>query len=638
MSSILGPLHANLSSRLGRRVTSIASAVLLTALYGQTAHATITGTVVDAADQSPIPGALVSIQASDVTVLADEQGEFEIPDTGEVDLVIVGAMKGYFNAGQLADDGAVDLVVELEAVPAEDNLAYVFTDPLTCGACHVDQYSEWLGSPMAQAGVNTWVYDIYNGLGTPGGMGGFVYLNDSVHAEENPESECSSCHQPETWAGEPFTALGDLANPTPGIAHGVACDLCHKIADVDDAKPNFPGIHPDSVTMTRPEDPGWAIQYGLLGDVDFVQGTDMRAAYQPQLGAAVCGTCHQDKNDHDADGDFEDEGGIISEPTYIEWLDSPYGDLESEQYADCVDCHMPATGASTACNQLPTLDRPDGDVRSHEVRGTTPEFLDNAVTMEMETAVVDGEIQVDVTITNDKTGHHVPTGVTIRNMILIVEATHAADGSPLTHTGDQLIHELGGVDGAPEDGYFGGMPGKLYAKINHDAEGNGPTFFTDAVGIISDTRIPALESDATQFTFSSDVGGEVDIHARLIYRRSWRVLLDAKGWVEDGHGEILEDVEAPHFGHLMEEATESESLPEEPDCPEPPCDDDTGGSDETDSTPEGTDTDTGGEGASQDGDDGCGCSADDGKAPILATSLFLLVGGLARRRQRTRGR
>ena len=39
-----------------------------------------------------------------------------------------------------------------------------------------------------------------------------------------------------------------------------------------------------------------------------------------------------------------------------------------------------------------------------------------------------GELVVEATITNDRTGHHVPTGVTVRNMILRVEARDADGG------------------------------------------------------------------------------------------------------------------------------------------------------------------------------------------------------------------
>ena len=45
---------------------------------------------------------------------------------------------------------------------------------------------------MALAGDNTWVYDLYDGTGTPGGSNGFVYTRDSRLAAHSPASECAS--------------------------------------------------------------------------------------------------------------------------------------------------------------------------------------------------------------------------------------------------------------------------------------------------------------------------------------------------------------------------------------------------------------------------------------------------------------
>ncbi|MCE7856571.1 MAG: hypothetical protein DYG97_08525 [Ignavibacteria bacterium CHB3] len=163
------------------------------------------------------------------------------------------------------------------------------------------------------------------------------------------------------------------------------------------------------------------------------------------------------------------------------------------------------------------------------------------------------EVNVEVTITNNNTGHHVPTGVTIRNMILLVEAFTKQDSTPLIYTGTQLVHELGGI-GDPAQGYYAGLPGKFYSKVNHDSSGNGPTFFTDATGIIFDNRIAALDTDTSSYSFEIPGGGvEYVVRARLIYRRSFRFLTDAKQWQYDGHNNPLEDVMPPYFGHLMEE-------------------------------------------------------------------------------------
>jgi MYXO-CTERM domain-containing protein len=363
--------------------------------------------------------------------------------------------------------------------------------------------------------------------------------------------------------------MGNRDEPTPGMLHGVSCDMCHSIADIDLSNPNFPGIFPDVVTLTRPENNGWVVMYGALGDVTYEQTGWMRAAYQPQLKSEVCAACHQDANDPNEDHSFDVDPlpplkpAIISEPTYVEWLDTRYADPEDELHAECVDCHMAATNAGAACDRV-TLGRPDGDVRSHRILGTTAEFLENALSVTMEADIVGDSVEVKVEITNDQTGHHVPTGVTIRNMILLVEASQASDGEPLEHTGSTVIHNLGGCEpssapgeclAAPDQGYYGGLPGRLYGKINISEAGGSPTFFTDAVAIVDDNRIAALATDTTNYSFAVPAdSGDLEVRARVIYRRSWRALVDGKDWQYDGHGNTLEDLEPPHFGHLMASA------------------------------------------------------------------------------------
>jgi hypothetical protein len=387
-------------------------------------------------------------------------------------------------------------------------------------------------------------------------MGGFVYTRDSVHAPSNPASECASCHQPEPWIQTPFSALEDIATLSDAARHGVSCEVCHKIAHIDESKVNFPGIFPGVVTVTRPAGPVFhQVQYGVLGDADYSFPELMRPSYQPQLRAEVCAACHQDKNDPDGDLDFEEENGVISEPTYLEWLASPYGNPASRSYRDCVDCHMPSYGANTVCSLLnPPLIRDPETIRHHRIEGTTPEYLESAVEMTLDAERTPDRIEATVVIRNTGTGHHVPTGVTIRNMILLVEAWSEPDGEALPYVGTQTIHDLGGI-GDPAQGYYAGLPGKFFAKVNHDAHGQGPVFFTDATGILFDNRIPPLAADTTRYAFAVPPGsGALHVRGRLIYRRSFRLLTDRKQWTEDGHGNQLADVSPPHFGHLMEQA------------------------------------------------------------------------------------
>ncbi|MBW2588891.1 MAG: MYXO-CTERM sorting domain-containing protein [Deltaproteobacteria bacterium] len=247
----------------------------------------------------------------------------------------------------------------------------------------------------------------------------------------------------------------------------------------------------------------------------------------------------------------------------------------------------------------------------------------------MEANTVGDSVEVEVEITNDRTGHHVPTGVTIRNMILLVEASQASDGEPLEHTGSTVIHNLGGCEpssapgeclAAPDQGYYGGLPGRLYGKINISDAGDSPTFFTDAVDIVSDNRIPALETDASNYTFAVPAeSGDIEVRARVIYRRSWRALVDGKDWQYDGHGNTLEDLEPPHFGHLMASAEKTLSTGSPiPDAGVPDAGEPDGG------TPDGG-TDEGSSG-------GCsvGTTPTPG-APLLA--LLFLAAFLTRRRR-----
>lgn len=526
--------------------------ILMLLFLVESNYSQVSGVVRNQMNLEPVPDAIVTLQTTNVRTTTASDGSFTLTDAIGENLVIVSAKKGYYNSSITVNSPASNVEILIELVPQDNNPNYNFKEPELCGNCHPDQLDQWTSSPMALAGTNKWVYDTYNGTGTPGGMGGFVYTRDSYHASSNPESECASCHQPEPWIQDPFSALEPIDSLSIGSMHGISCEVCHKIAHLDESKPNYPGIYPGVVTYTRPEVQSSQIQYGVLGDTDYNLFSLMRSSYQPQLTAVVCASCHQDKNDPDGDGEFEEENGIISEPTYLEWLNSPYSDPQSEYYATCVDCHMPTYGATTICSQI-NLQRDPNTIRGHKIEGTTPEFLENAVELNINPQQVGNMVTVEATITNNNTGHHVPTGVTIRNMILLIEAFTKQDSTPLNYTGNQVIHQLGGV-GDPELGYYAGLPGKFYAKVIHDSSGNWPTFFTDATGFVFDNRIPALVTDTSHYTFDlPGTGEEYIVRARLIYRRSFRSLVDAKQWEYDGHNNPLEDILPPYFGHLMEE-------------------------------------------------------------------------------------
>jgi hypothetical protein len=132
-------------------------------------------------------------------------------------------------------------------------------------------------------------------------------------------------------------------------------------------------------------------------------------------------------------------------------------------------------------------------------------------------------VVVDVSITNDKTGHHVPTDVPLRHLILVVEAT-GADGKPLA---------LGKGPALPEwTGDYAGQPGKAYAKILRDEwTGETPTAaYWRPVTIVEDNRLAAFATDSSRYTFEAPADGPVVVEARLLFRRAFQKLAEEKGW------------------------------------------------------------------------------------------------------------
>ncbi|MBI4821009.1 MAG: hypothetical protein HY791_32415 [Deltaproteobacteria bacterium] len=599
-------------------------AVCLSLLVATHAAAEVSGRVRVRGTLEPVAGARVSLQATDVETVTSAQGEFILDALGP-DLVIVAAHKGFYNGGLTTTTTAGPTQVEilLDRVSLEPDPDYELRAPWACAMmCHAEQLDQWMLSPMAKAGVNTWVYDLYDGTGTQGGLGGFVYRRDSEKADAAPASHCASCHQPALWLTDPGTALEPISqNPSDAVLHGVSCDLCHKVANVDETRLNTPGFYGDVVTLARPGG-GAEVQFGLLGDASFQRPSQMMPAYNPELGSELCAACHQDKNDPDLDGEFEESNGVVSEPTYFEWKSSSYGDPSSPKFRTCANCHMLPTGAPEACSVLGgTLTRPVLDVRAHDISGTTPYFLEHAVTLALTATAGTGRVDVEVRLTNDQAGHSVPTGMSIRNMILLVSVRSGS--REYESTEGPVVDDLGGV-GSPLEGNFAGRPGKLFGRVMADASGNGPVFFTDATSILWDNRIPALETDVTRYVFAVPDGGAVQVEARLIYRRAWRALTAAKGWTVTGFGEPLEDAIAPTFGHVMEEGSMQLSVPSLPDAGIADAD-----------PPESGASDAGAvDGARDEPPDerGCGCRGGHEPTPPL-TLLVLLLAIRARSRR-----
>lgn len=168
--------------------------------------------------------------------------------------------------------------------------------------------------------------------------------------------------------------------------------------------------------------------------------------------------------------------------------------------------------------------RPADQVHSHRMAGGyDEEFLQGALSLQASARLVAGRLWVTVDITNDGAGHHVPTDSPLRNLILLVEATNSA-GQPLDRRSGGLLPAWAGE--------YRGQPGRLFAKTLRDQwTGEMPTAaYWRPVEVAADTRIPALATRRSSFSFTPPADGSSEIHVRLLYRRAWPDLQAWKGW------------------------------------------------------------------------------------------------------------
>ena len=137
---------------------------------------------------------------------------------------------------------------------------------------------------------------------------------------------------------------------------------------------------------------------------------------------------------------------------------------------------------------------------------------------------------VEVRVTNENAGHHMPTDHPARNILLVVSATDD-EGRELEYAGDQRVPEWGGVGGDSND--YAGRPGKGYAKVLEEqwTEVSPTAAYWNPTVLREDTRIPAKTTDVTNYEFLvPSSSGEVVIETKLVFRRAFKSLAEQKGW------------------------------------------------------------------------------------------------------------
>ncbi len=462
---------------------------------------------------TPIDSARVRIQGSNGFVFSDANGKFII--TTEIDsatwIAVSAGKEGWYSKDINAKVGDTSVVILLETLPPGDHMDYEFHEPEYCETCHDPIYEQWKESKHAGAAKNQMVLQLLNGTDVHGNEGiapGFKL--------DNPfqGGDCADCHAPTAAQWNPGnTDLNDVGLLGTVDTNGVFCDFCHKISDVP---VNYgKGIN-GSIILKRPSsDSDKDINLGPLDDVTSFW---MGATYSPiHTKSDLCSGCHQ----------YANEAGVIVDDTYDSWAESPY----AVNGTQCQDCHMKPFADSIFVSGIGLVDavkRDPARLYNHFFRkfGTT----DSSATahMKLDHHFLGDTLTINVAITNKNAGHKLPTGVSIRNMLFVLDLEN--DGTTIEQISGDTLPVFAGK-GPVEDGNFSGFPGKFFALVTYDSVKNEwPTGNWAATGIKFDSRIPATSTDTSTFKFKIDPSKPVSITGKLLYRAVYKHWANVKGW------------------------------------------------------------------------------------------------------------
>jgi hypothetical protein len=510
----------------------------------------IRGTVRDA--RGPVAGAVVREQTTTNQTSTDRQGQFVLIASTEDEPVTVSAWKhGYYCAkveGVLPPADRVSLT--LRPYQADDNAEYEWVPPVgeeSCASCKPAVTAVWMNNAHANATTNPRFLTLYNGTdldgrqspptryGSDPDYGVFPLPPDPARPYYGPgykldfpdtAGNCAACHVPGAAVDTPYEI--DPNRVAGADAFGVHCDFCHKVVSVsldpETGLPaaNRPGVLSMELRRPFPDDPERPQLFFGTFDDDNVPEED---TYLPLLETSqFCAPCHF--------GVFWD---VVIYNSFGEWLDSPYSDPETGK--TCQQCHMPSptrVDGRLITNVAPGrggVERDPLTIHAHTQPGASSQsLLENTVTMQVAARCRADGIVVQVDITNDQAGHHVPTDSPLRHLILVVRATDGR-GRPLTQAGGPTVPSWCGV-GDPEDGCYAGLPGKAFAKVLEELwTGVSPTgAYWNPTRVVSDNRIPALATDSSTYRFDLPSEAPATVRVTLLFRRAFYDLARSKGW------------------------------------------------------------------------------------------------------------
>ncbi len=316
-----------------------------------------------------------------------------------------------------------------------------------CGSCHRAIEQGWKESVHSQAMESRLFQDALQ----------MAQSDFGAHAR----SVCLGCHSPTA------VETGDLALVRKVSWEGVTCDYCHSMRSV-----NMTGPNPKAVVEYNNVKAGpWK------GVTSPVHGT----VYSPlHTSSLLCATCHQYRNSL----------GFPVLTTYTEWEKGPY----SAKHEGCQSCHMYRVKGEVVDPRVKKT--PDQGINLHQMPGShSLTQLNKAIRGQLLVTHEDGQLHVEVDVTNQGAGHMVPTGSPLRKLILQVHAV-----------------PFGGKAFQEE---------RVFTRVVADQQGKilnrEDLVFMKAAKVVSDTRLAPGQTKKESFTFNVPQGVRSTVEADFYY-------------------------------------------------------------------------------------------------------------------------
>ena len=332
-----------------------------------------------------------------------------------------------------------------------------FVESSRCANCHRTIYAQWRASQMANSARDPVYRDLYG-----------------LASREDPEwaIACARCH-------EPRAAVDGRLRQTPVSRNeGVACDFCHRIANVwENADGNIEHTPLDMGSGRR------ATKFGPLSDARSpFHATQHSEVYDS---AVYCSMCHQ----------YTAPNGIATEQQYAQWKQTGLGDAE----VYCQTCHMPARPGKVS--YVPPTAPFRQEVHQHRFGGgDSPTRLLGSFLVTLDRV---RSRTVDVTIMNAVAGHNVPGHAHgLRRLHLVVTAKNAS--------GRVLDSERW-----------------TYQRTFLNQAGRPTLYFWQASRVAQDNTIPSGETRTERYGAPR---GTSRIVAEVVYQRYPDELIAEFGW------------------------------------------------------------------------------------------------------------